>query len=166
MDPVNHADRVVDRAGPLFLESFKTAIDSGKNALQTAILINGGAAVALLAFLGNILTKDTPSRASLKFPLSAALLCFGLGVLASALAAAFVYFAQSAHARQVEVNVNSIEASRAGKDTEAADLLQNAKAYHRTGLRRNLVAIWFGVASLVFFFAGLCWAFCAFWAMP
>lgn len=39
------------------LENFKAVIVAGQNAIKTMILINGGAAVAMLAFIGNFAGK-------------------------------------------------------------------------------------------------------------
>jgi hypothetical protein len=121
MDPAamqRDLDRDLDRAGPVALESFKATITAGQNALRTGILINGGAAAGLLTFLGSIVTK--PEGASLKHPLAIALLFFGLGVLACAVALAFVYLTQWVNSRQVEAAVKSIEACKVGRQQEAA----------------------------------------------
>jgi hypothetical protein len=40
------------------LELLKSIVAAGESSLRTLLLINGGAAVATLAFLGNVLTKD------------------------------------------------------------------------------------------------------------
>ncbi|MGR3219179.1 MAG: hypothetical protein ACUZ8H_05085 [Candidatus Anammoxibacter sp.] len=45
------------------VEMFKSVISYGATALKSAILINGGAAVALLAFIGNIWNKGIPQAA-------------------------------------------------------------------------------------------------------
>jgi len=42
---------------------FKSVIDAGTVALRSATLINGGAAVALLAFIGNIWEKGVAEEA-------------------------------------------------------------------------------------------------------
>lgn len=39
------------------LEVFKSVISTGQTALKTSFLVNGGAAVALLAFIGNVWSK-------------------------------------------------------------------------------------------------------------
>jgi hypothetical protein len=144
----------------LILETFKVVIASGQNALRAAMLVNGGAAVALLALLGNIVTKTESDRV-LKGPLPVALLFFGLGVFMSAVASALVYFAQVANARQVEAAVKIIEASA----QQAAGFRDKAEHDRREGLRRNSAAIWCGVLSLAFFLFGLLLALWGFWAL-
>jgi hypothetical protein len=42
----------------IWAEQFKAAVSAGENALKSVILINGGAAVALLAFVGSIWDKS------------------------------------------------------------------------------------------------------------
>lgn len=61
-------------------------------ALKSIILINGGAAVALLAFMGNIWVKNTaPAVTSL---LTKSIACFACGVLTGAFSAATTYLTQ------------------------------------------------------------------------
>lgn len=74
------------------LEMFRSVIQAGILALRTPILINGGAAVALLAFIGNIWTKS--QSASVAGSLTSAMLFFVIGVLCGGLATAGTYFSQ------------------------------------------------------------------------
>lgn len=46
-----------DRKNASDLEMFRSVLDAGKTALTTAILINGGACVSLLAFIANTVGK-------------------------------------------------------------------------------------------------------------
>lgn len=83
------------------LKMFESVIEAGQTALKSATLINGGAAVSLLAFLGNLLTKEPPIGTT--FPihaLSQAMLIFFLGVGFSGTATAVRYFSQAAYARK------------------------------------------------------------------
>jgi hypothetical protein len=74
------------------VELFKSVIETAKVAIQSLIWINGGAAVALLAFIGHLATISNPSVkiGSFAFPL----LCFVFGVWSAALFARFVSLAQ------------------------------------------------------------------------
>lgn len=74
------------------LESFKQVIALGQSTLKAIMLINGGAAVALLAFLGNILSKSHPIVGL--HPFASSMLTFVLGVLLSAVAYALTYLSQ------------------------------------------------------------------------
>jgi hypothetical protein len=65
------------------LESFKALIQFALAAIRGVVLINGGAAVAILAFLGNIWSKDPASHAAaiaLAGPLKLFLSGVGMGV--------------------------------------------------------------------------------------
>lgn len=74
------------------LEAFRSVITVGANASRAFMVINGGAAIALLAFLGNIWNKSsTPEATS---AIACSLLIFCLGVLASGVCSGFTYLAQ------------------------------------------------------------------------
>jgi len=68
-------------------DGFHAVVTIGQGALKSGALINGGACVALLAFIGNILTKD----ASMISGLSTALLIFGGGLFFAAAASGTTY---------------------------------------------------------------------------
>lgn len=72
-------------------DGLHAVITIGQGALKSSILINGGACIALLAFIGNIITKD----ATVVPGLSTALLIFGLGVSFSATSSGTTYLAQT-----------------------------------------------------------------------
>lgn len=74
------------------IELLRSVISYGQAALKSAILINGGAAVALLAFIGNIWLKAITPEAVTSLTNSIAL--FAFGVLAAALGTAGSYFTQ------------------------------------------------------------------------
>jgi hypothetical protein len=74
-------------------EMFRTVIDSGKTALTTCILINGGAAIALMSFLSNAYGKNsmgTPVPASMGY----ALLTFAIAVFLAGATSGLTYLAQ------------------------------------------------------------------------
>lgn len=117
------------------LEMFKSVIEAGQTALKSAILINGGAAAALLAFLGNLLTKEAPT--GINFPIatiSHAMLIFVIGVGLAGLASGFRYLTQWIGSR----------------------------GHRKTGLAFNIAAIVCGLASFFLFFWGGVEAYLAF----
>ena len=65
------------------IEVFKSVITVGANACRAFMIMNGGAAIALLAFLGNIWNKSSTPDASKAIAISLAIFC--VGVLASGL---------------------------------------------------------------------------------
>jgi len=74
------------------LEHYKTVNAAGDMALKSSLLINGAAAVALLAFLGN-LCKEGKLAAQSTGTIPYALLFFVGGVLLAAVAAGVKYLA-------------------------------------------------------------------------
>lgn len=74
------------------VESFKAAINIGANACRTFLIMNGGAAIALLAFLGNIWNKSSSTEAA--SAVAAALFLFCGGVVLAGLCSGLAYIAQ------------------------------------------------------------------------
>jgi hypothetical protein len=74
------------------LEMFRAVMDAGKEAINSAIIINGGAVIALLAFLGNAISDKAvrPQLAGLAEPL----FTFAIGVLCGSVAFGCRYIAQ------------------------------------------------------------------------
>jgi hypothetical protein len=73
------------------LEGFRQVISLGQSALKSLMLINGGAAVALLAFLGNLLAQKL---AIPLLPFADSMRSFVSGVALSAAAYGLTYFSQ------------------------------------------------------------------------
>lgn len=74
------------------LEMFKSTMESAHSALRASLIVNGGAAVALLAFVGNVWAKA--QTASVAHALAAAIAWFSAGVLLGGLASFATYFTQ------------------------------------------------------------------------
>ncbi|KAF1707763.1 hypothetical protein [Pseudoxanthomonas sacheonensis] len=73
-------------------------INTGANALKASTLINGGAAVALLAFTGQV--QATAGNAGLLLSFSLALGFFAAGVFLAALATGATYVSQAAFGKE------------------------------------------------------------------
>ena len=71
-------------------EMFRSVITAGQGAIKSSFLLNGGASVALLAFIGHLAQIDT-GRVPEFAP---SLLLFALGVLAIAVTSGLTYFSQ------------------------------------------------------------------------
>ncbi|WP_157471632.1 hypothetical protein [Gilvimarinus agarilyticus] len=82
-------------------EQFQSTIDVGLQVLKTSILINGGAAIALLTFMGN--KHELVNLATL----ITALKCFATGVFISALGGFSCYAAQRLHLYCISKNLKS-----------------------------------------------------------
>ena len=77
------------------LEMFRTVITTGQSALKSALLINGGAAIALLAFVGHV--WGNANAAHYLPSLIHGLLLFVWGVLSAACAAGATYLSQAGY---------------------------------------------------------------------
>lgn len=69
-----------------------SVITLGQNAIKTASLINGGAAVALLAFIGNVWDKGVDRATAILLARSISI--FAAGVLSTALGSGATYCSQ------------------------------------------------------------------------
>ena len=77
------------------LEMLRSVITTGQSALKSALLINGAAAVALLAFIGNVLSSKQGSVLIAGIP--CAMGYYVVGVLVAAMAAGFTYLSQAGY---------------------------------------------------------------------
>ncbi|MBE4476299.1 hypothetical protein HJ008_23135 [Vibrio parahaemolyticus] len=77
------------------LEMFKSVIATGQAALKASMVINGGAAVALLAFLGKI--WGTNLQTHVAESLSCSIYLFCVGIVVGAFACGTTYFTQCSH---------------------------------------------------------------------
>jgi hypothetical protein len=103
-----------DRQNASNLEVFKSVLELSKTALTTAILVNGGAAVSLLAFIANISGKSSGSIDTTA--VAGALMWFVAGVLLSALATGTSYLTQSGYATaHFSGNKTSVRWTNVGK---------------------------------------------------
>ncbi len=102
-----------DRRSATDLEVFKSVLDTGKTALTTVILVNGGASVALLAFLANISVRT--ELASRVPAIAGALMWFVFGVLSAACSTGVTYLTQSAYAQAHYAANNSQSVGRASR---------------------------------------------------
>lgn len=72
------------------VEMFRSVIIAGQNAIKSSFLLNGGASLALLAFIGH-LAQFQPDKVSV---FAACLLLFAFGVLAIAVTSGLTYLSQ------------------------------------------------------------------------
>jgi hypothetical protein len=79
------------------LANFRAIMDAGKEAVNASIVVNGGAVIALLAFMGNASAKYGPTfLQKLSFPV----LVFGVGVLLGAVGFCTRYVCQFLYASE------------------------------------------------------------------
>lgn len=87
------------------IEMVKAILETGKSALHSLLLINGGAVVALLGVMANL--ARNPDGAVLARYLALPLIQFGVGVLCGALGFAFRYFSQACYCESAGEKDNS-----------------------------------------------------------
>jgi hypothetical protein len=80
------------------LELFKSVIGSGQAALKSFFLLNGGAAVAVLALIGHLSTSATTAGQVNKYALP--LVSFACGLVFTSMAAGGTYLVQKAYAEK------------------------------------------------------------------
>lgn len=84
------AQRAHDQASEFTSIINRAAIENANQALRAAVLINGGAAVSVLAFVGGLAAKGMVAAEALQ-QVSSALVWFAIGVSAATLAMGFSY---------------------------------------------------------------------------
>jgi hypothetical protein len=144
------AHRAHDQITNAALAIDKSGVDVSNLVLRTCVLINGGAAIALLAFVGNLVSKNTVElvKAAQLSAVADSLTLFALGVAFATLGMGAAYFT---HYATVEV-LNSYEHHmeepfvRDGPGT---------KGRKRSKLLTHTVAVVLAVASLISFLCGL-----------
>jgi len=108
------------------IEMFRTVMTAAHVALRSAVIINGGAAVAALAFAGSLVQHGKSVS-----PVAMALACFGFGVFLAALATGTTYVTQCKYYEEVssaQVNSND-EVARRGSFWRWTTILLCALSY-------------------------------------
>lgn len=119
------------------LEMFKSTLEAGQTALKILLSVNGGAAVALLAFLGTLQGKASLPGAVPTRAIADAMAFFIGGVGFSALAAAARYLVQFFGMRHLHLARG-----------------QKTSAWLKAGLTFNIVSVLAGLGSMAGFFIG------------
>ena len=129
-------------------ELFKSVIAMAKLTVKSLILINGGAAVALLAFIGHLATaKSAETSPPAINTFANPLLWFVIGVGTAAFFAGFVAAAQKLYAQEMDAK---------------EEWKQTWKSWANGFV---VISIIFGVCSLSAFAVGSWFAYCAFSTM-
>lgn len=76
------------------LEMFKSVLQAGQNAIKSITLLNGGASIALLAFIGKLADSNAQSIPLFAWPLTV----FVFGVFIAAVTSGATYISQSLYA--------------------------------------------------------------------
>lgn len=96
------AERWHDRDNDIAIRINEAAINNANIALRALLIINGGAAVAILAFLGSLISSNGDKLTVELANLTAPIEWFAWGVALSPLAMAFAYFTNYCIASGIE----------------------------------------------------------------
>jgi hypothetical protein len=136
-----------DRADSFFEQVNEAAIKNGESAFRACLLINGGAAVSVLAFIGSLASKDVIGVSQLA-SVADSLILFALGVVAAVVGMALSYV------------VNYLTAAGAASSKHIWEHPWIVPGECTVWLARlknglHLITVLVGVASLVFFVCGI-----------
>lgn len=128
----------------------------GQNALKMALVINGGAGVAMLAFLGSIVSKGMPINCDLVTSLS----YFALGVLLSATSNGSAYLSQSQYGSSYDKAKKKIldDMNNGKSSSQSTDECEAGKNERNRGNWLLGTSVVFALLSYATFAAGIWYA--------
>jgi hypothetical protein len=149
MDEISRQDalRVHDRSRKFSETTNEAIVKQGEVAIRTVMLINGGAAVSVLAFIGALVREDGLTVKQVA-GVSGSLLWFGGGVAAAALALALSYFTNFCYGRSETSKIFTFDHPYICDG-------ENTRWWHCWGYAFHLGAIAWGVLSLAAFVVGM-----------
>jgi hypothetical protein len=149
MNEINREDalRVHDRSRRYSEAINEAVVKAGDVAIRTAMLINGGAAVSVLAFIGALVRQDGVTVKQVA-DVSGSLLWFGGGVAAAVFALALSYFTNYCY---VGAETSKIFTFEHPYIIDGA----NTRRWLRLGYAFHLGAIVWGMGSLAAFVVGM-----------
>jgi hypothetical protein len=125
----------------------KSAMDSAQMALRTSVLINGGAAVSVLAFIGGLVANGRLKTAEIA-TVALTLLWFATGAATATVAIALAYLANYSYANALNF-VRKTWTHPYSTDTEAS------RRWNRVAMMFHVFAIVVAAASLALFVFGM-----------
>lgn len=136
--------------------SAKATIILGQNAQKMAMLINGGACVAILAFLGNAVNKS----GYYNYSLILSLVSFAAGVLLAAMSSGGSYITQFLYSINMEKQNENLNNNVAEKDAKVIGSTKNL--YLIAGYIMHFTAVLFEILGYVAFGGGIYLAYKSF----
>jgi hypothetical protein len=142
------AERAHDHNNEFMHKANDAAVSTGSMAVRTAVLINGGAAVSVLTFIGGLIGSDKLTDANAIAHLSAPLIWFAWGVVVGASSIGFGYLTNYC---------NSAIAGSAEKYWEHPYVRDgiSTKKWRLMSIAFTVLSIVATVASLVLFICGM-----------
>jgi sulfite exporter TauE/SafE len=149
MDEISRQDalRVHDRSRRYSEATNEAVVKAGEVAIRTAMLVNGGAAVSVLAFIGALVRQDGVTVREVA-GVSGSLLWFAGGVAAAVLALALSYFTNFCYGRSEISKIFTFEHPYIIDGANTRRWRYWAYAFH-------LGTIMWGLLSLAAFVAGM-----------
>lgn len=149
-DPYYWARRALDRDDVWHNKQNEITVESGSVAIKSAFVLNGGACIALLAFLANTITAEqlSPENAALVSLLTRSMADFAWGALLAGVASGVAYV------------VNRLYLAGSSSDTRHLDepyirRTPSGDRYRLFGNILNGLAVLAGVSSFALFMWGL-----------
>lgn len=130
------------------LEAYRTTAELASTAIKSTFLVNGGALVALIAFLGDAAGK--PNNDAAKF--GGTLTCFAVGLFFSVVAAAAAY--ASVYWKAVDPAPTPPNATATGSGASST-LVTRGAGYHRLTILCIIVSIGSFVLGAVMGFSAI-----------
>jgi hypothetical protein len=140
-----------------FVERLDTAaIKSSEVALGACLVINGGAAIAVLSFIGGLASKDTITIGGSDFkPVADSLEPFAFGVVAAVAGMALAYLAHLMTVVHAESHTRVMEASKTSGRIIWLKPGPRTRIWHVLRIISHVLAFLAGAASVVFFVCGI-----------
>jgi hypothetical protein len=126
----------------------ESVVNNANIALRTALIINGGAAIAMLTFIGNLYSKNGDLSSRNFTQLTTPLMWFAWGVALAGFAIALAYFTNYSIVAHAFNRSYSFEHPYVHETTSSKWWLRSAYLF-------QIIAIVTGLASLAFFIIGM-----------
>lgn len=145
---IKAAERAHDTEEEYGLRTNEATINAANFVLRALLIINGGAAIALLAFIGNLVPPSEYANLPKINPCITSLMWFALGVAVTAFAMAFAYFTNFFYGSA------SVERTRSYEHPYIHET-QKSRRWIKIGLTFHGIAVVFGLIAVVFFMLGI-----------
>ena len=144
---MEEAQRAHDREATLFRAHFEAASKAAEVAVKTSVVVNGGAAIAVLTFIGGMVGKDIVGVKQVA-DVSSSLMWFASGVAAGVTALAFIYLMNYSAASTVRWRKPIYE-------PPFVETTPRSKAMHAIYAMAHAVAVFVSLISIILFVLGV-----------
>ncbi len=134
---------------------FQAGLSFGLEAMKTAILVNGGAVVAMMAFIGATYNAEPVDVDRVRSALLLPAFIFAIGSVAAGMASGFAYFAQYLYQQVVESQEMHWERPYIRETVKSARPMRWGKFWHILCVVMVLVSYGLLIAGLVLAYMAL-----------